>query len=267
MKKYLTIVILFNFILSWAQNTPCTPDPQYAGESANLYPAPYHERLNPNGGILDSACINKLYSFVFTAVVPDSFPTDFGTIKLDSIVIEANPLVNAPTGISVSCNPPNCKFTSGTIGCLELNGTPSSSNQVKVYDLSLKVKISLLDGLILIRDTLPSFLSDSAHYYLPLFEENSPNCNSTSYADVADSKFDCRLFPNPAYDNINIKIGGDDFFYGKLEVSDINGRVIMSDVLNDYEYNIDVSNYNPGIYILNIITDRQLIRKKFIIQK
>ncbi|MEZ4907931.1 MAG: T9SS type A sorting domain-containing protein [Saprospiraceae bacterium] len=269
MKKIFTIAILFNFILMFGQNELCTPDQQYAGEEANLYPEPYHERLNPNGGVLDSACINKYYSFVFTAVIPDSFPTNFGTLALDSIVILPNPLVNAPAGINVSCNPPNCKFDSGTLGCLELYGVPSSSNTPKVYDISILVKVSLLDGLLLINDTLPRFLSDSAHYYLPLFEENSPNCNSTSVDDEMLSKVECELFPNPVSDYLTVTLSSDNNIEGEIMISDLSGRILATkDIITGNfisEYEFSVSGFPSGVYILSVNTGNQVIKEKLII--
>ena len=269
-KIYFLFVIMF--ILSFAgfsQAPLCQPDTTYANEPANIYPAAYHERLNPDGGVLDSACINKDYKFIFTVVVPDSFETSFGNLKLDSIVISKNGVLFAPKGITYSCNPPNCKFIGGTLGCLELGGRPTADNAVKVYDLKLKVKITVWNGLIVINDTLPDFISDSAHYFLPLFEENSPNCQTSAVDEFFADKVNLVISPNPSEDMLNISFDVPETSNVRYSVLDINGKEL---ILNEKRisgtralFTEDVSNLRQGVYLFTLSIDGKKLIRKFIV--
>lgn len=273
-KVYFTLIVLlvgFSTIkaqLVLSPNELCQPDTAYAKEEGNIYPEAYHERLNPDKGTLDSACINQDYSFIFTAVVPDSFPTDIGTVKLDYIKIEENGLIDVPTGIKYKCNPPSCDFKSGTLGCLELYGKPEKSNEVKVYDLKLKIELSVVEGLIIVNDTLPTYLTDSAHYYLPLFEEGSVNCKPSSIYDI-ENDYSFSISPNPVSDKLKISISLQNGGYLKYSLVDLYGKVIRNErkLLNDntnifYE---DVKDLIPGVYFIKTEYKHKIITQKFII--
>ena len=252
----------------YGQDNICTPDTAFADKSGNIYPEAFHPRLNPDGGILDTACINHDYSYVFTVVVPDSFPSDYGNVKLDSIVIEKNGFLFGPKGLTYKCNPPNCKFDAGTLGCIELYGKPKPDNEIKVYDLEIKVKITVLDGILVINDTLPQYLSDSAHYFLPLMEENSPFCQPSGVFDM-NSLFSVELLSNPVNDYTAFEVYVPE--YGNIEISltDLQGRMLYYDIQRINEgYNLlkmDISMLKPGIYLLRTKYKGRSIVKKLVI--
>jgi hypothetical protein len=271
MKKYvfLIIIVVGFFGGSYAQVPLCKPDSSFIGKPANIYPQAFHPRLNPKGGILDSACINKDYNFVFTVVVPDSFQTSFGQVKLDSIVITKNGVIFAPKGIKYACNPPNCKFKAGALGCLELYGKPTADNVVKVYDLKLKVKITALSGIIVINDTLPDFISDSAHYYLPLFEENSPNCAISAVDEFFAQEVNLELSPNPTEGLLNISFDMPDVQKCHYSIVDITGKVLIENDKSNLDGRVmfieDVSSLKPGIYLFVLDIDSRKLIKKLVI--
>ncbi len=255
MKKIIFTILSLIFFGTYVigQDSVCTPDSSFANESSNLYPKAFHPRTNPNGGILDTACINHDYSFVFTAVVPDSFETEFGNIKLDSIVIEKNGFIFGPKGLDYRCNPPTCNFVSGTLGCIELYGKPTPDNEIKVYDLQIKVKITALDGIVIINDTLPQYITDSAHYFLPLMEEDSPYCQSLGVNDL-NRDYTIKILTNPIYDILTFESYVSD--YGEMNVSltDVQGRQLFNSKQTVRQgYNLmkmNVSSLVPGIYFL-----------------
>lgn len=265
-----TLFMILGFI-STIQAQLCVPDPAYSNKPAGIYPEPYHQRLNPNGGILDSACINKLYKFTLTVVVPDSFPTSFGNLSLDSIVITKNGVLFAPKGIGYSCNPPNCKFNGGTLGCIELKGTPTSDNAIKTYDLKLKVKITVWNGILIINDTLPTYLSDSAHYFLPLFEENSNNCNTSSTYDFDNNEISLIINPNPVAEMLNVSfdiLESSKFMYSIMDLNgnkfiensgySQNGRVYKEEYIGDLK---------NGVYLFELRLNGKRFIKKLLIQQ
>jgi len=271
---YFALIIVFisgsslfgQFIYS--PNELCTPDTSFAHENGNIYPEAYHERLNPNKGILDSACINTDYSFVFTAVVPDSFPSSLGTVKLDYIKVLENGVIDVPKGLKYSCNPPNCNFVSGTIGCLDVYGKPDASNEIKVYDLKLKIEISVAEGLIIVEDTLPAYLTDSAHYYLPLFEEGSPNCQPLSVYNV-ENDYSLSISPNPAREYMSIILNTPSTGNFDYSLVDLYGKSIYRKRKfvnnNQLTFSEDLSGLKPGVYFLKTEFKRKVITKKIIV--
>ncbi len=75
-----------------------------------------------------------------------------------------------------------------------------------------------------------------------------------------------KVYPSPSNGKINIKINQ---FVGKinLQVVDLNGRVVYSQIDNDFnaEKTIDLSDLESGIYIINIEGDQLNFNKKIII--
>jgi len=262
-KLFAIVFLVFNSFFGLSQL--CVPDTSYAHKEGNIYPEAYHARLNPNAGTLDSACINEEYSFVFTAVVPDSLPTAYGVLKLDSLVVESNGVLDIPKGIKYKCNPPNCKFDQGTLGCLELYGIPDATNEIKVYDLKLKVKISVEDGFIVVNDTLPGFLSDSAHYFLPLFPEGSPNCRPAA-ADEFYNIFSVVVAPNPVQVRLSFDVNLPENAKITYSLEDIQGRKIMSSEKWVNKKSVitidDISSLNKGIYFLKTRYKNRVITRK-----
>lgn len=265
---FIFFVLVFSFNNLYSQENLCIPDTIYAHEEGNIYPEAYHARYNPDGGILDSACINKDYSFTFTTVVPDSFATSFGLVKLDSIVVEPDGILYLPDGIKYKCNPPNCKFDSGTLGCLELYGTPIAGNEIKIYDLKIKAKITVLDGLGVIHDTLPDYLTDSAHYFLPLFEEGSPNCQPSSIYELS-SNYNILIETNPVLNRLSFSV--ETLQSGNLNyyLYTLQGKECLKGEkwINQYSENInqDISFLSTGIYLLKTTLNGVVNTKKVVI--
>lgn len=269
MKKlsFLLFALVFTAYGSYAQSELCVPDSNYIGQPAGVYPAPYHPTTNPDGGILDTACINQDYKFVFTVVVPETI--EFGGFepKLDSVVILKDGILFAPDGIGYSCNPPNCNFKANTVGCLQLEGVPNGSNDPGIYDLKLKVKITLLSGLIVITDTLPDFLSDSAHYYLPLFEETSPYCSSSSVKNTIESDLDLTISPNPASDHIIISFNAPSAGQTSYAIVDLSGRELIRQSMRSGSGRVfitdGISMLEKGLYLFVLETEAAKVIKKF----
>jgi hypothetical protein len=73
------------------------------------------------------------------------------------------------------------------------------------------------------------------------------------------------IYPNPAIDRIQIAINQQGEKVEKVVIYDINGREILNKTFNEYLINIDVSNYNNGVYVVSV-TGRNgaVFNKKFI---
>lgn len=75
---------------------------------------------------------------------------------------------------------------------------------------------------------------------------------------------DIDVYPNPAKGQINISIPGKTF---TCSLFDVQGRNIIpsNSLLHDY-ITLNTEGISKGMYLLNIITDKQLISKRIIIE-
>lgn len=164
MKKVLPILITMMLAtVSFAQN--CVRDSSILQSGALLSP-PYWDTLNKRYELAD-ACINHPYNQSITVNVPLAFQN----IPLSSVTIAtAGAVSNLPTGMTYSCDPPNCVFAAGSLGCIRMFGTPTAANTAPdTLDLGLTVTVNtLLGGIPLI---FPSQLPGNNHYYLALKNE------------------------------------------------------------------------------------------------
>lgn len=79
---------------------------------------------------------------------------------------------------------------------------------------------------------------------------------------VNDLDSNISIYPNPSSGVFNIKV---DNTY-KLKIMDITGKVIYNEQLNNSVNNIDISNNEPGTYIINLSTKDKSINYKVIIE-
>ena len=70
------------------------------------------------------------------------------------------------------------------------------------------------------------------------------------------------LFPNPSSSIINFEL--QDVILSKITIFDINNRIIDTKFSFTNQNNIDINNFQNGIYILQISTDKGIINKKII---
>jgi hypothetical protein len=77
------------------------------------------------------------------------------------------------------------------------------------------------------------------------------------------------IYPNPAQNYFNLVTGNEISGKLKINISDITGKIIRSEIINimDSEIEINISELASGIYNLSIFTDKGIITKKLIIKK
>ena len=71
------------------------------------------------------------------------------------------------------------------------------------------------------------------------------------------------LFPNPATDRLYIVAGT---IMDKIVLSDISGRQLKAWLPENREFDLDISGYSPGIYLIGIFTDHDVVYRKLQIQ-
>lgn len=90
-------------------------------------------------------------------------------------------------------------------------------------------------------------------------------CEELSLEDF--DKRSVRVYPNPTDDILNIEELSGRLGNANLKLYDLNGRLLMNKALNFNQLQqIDVSGYQPGVYVLKIENSAVNISKKLIIQ-
>ena len=84
--------------------------------------------------------------------------------------------------------------------------------------------------------------------------------------DEVVSKLDCKIFPNPAHDYLNICTGTESSVV--MTISDMQGREMKSEIINKSAL-VSLEGINPGVYIVVLTDSRSQTRyyHKLIIQK
>lgn len=196
-KALLLLFFVASTLASFAQT--CMRDSSLLQTGELLSPA-YWDTVTMEYNLMD-ACINHPYNQAVTVNVP----TSFSNIPLTSVTIATTGAVsNLPVGLTYSCDPPNCVFNAGTLGCIRLYGTPTTANLVvpDTFDLGITTTVNTLLGPIPL--IFPGQLPGNNHYYLALkneqclvgtFDQNSslgyvkmaPNPFSTEATIIAES--------------------------------------------------------------------------------
>ena len=72
------------------------------------------------------------------------------------------------------------------------------------------------------------------------------------------------IYPNPTHDRINIELNGN---FISLTIFSKNGEQVyyMSNLSNSQRLTVDVSSYNPGIYVIQLMNDIDVICRRVII--
>ncbi|MGY8989291.1 MAG: T9SS type A sorting domain-containing protein, partial [Flavobacteriales bacterium] len=83
-----------------------------------------------------------------------------------------------------------------------------------------------------------------------------------SVNDVVD--YSTNIFPNPAKNNITIE--NSNFVINSVKLYNIAGQLIKSEYVNSMKTNLNVSDLNKGIYILEIQSKETSIKRKLIVE-
>lgn len=166
MKKTLPFLFALMCTLPISAQAPdCVRDSSIIATGALLSPAPYTDDA-PNYNLAD-ACINQFY----TQSVTVNVPTSFQGIPITTVSLATTGAVsNLPIGVTYACDPPNCVFDAGSLGCIVLYGTPTSANAAPdTLDLGITATVNTPFGGLPVQ--FPGQLAPGSHYYLRLYEE------------------------------------------------------------------------------------------------
>ncbi|MDB4180891.1 CotH kinase family protein [Flavobacteriaceae bacterium] len=115
--------------------------------------------------------------------------------------------------------------------------------------------------------------ADGDGFFLKLVSLDSDNSLAASWVaqeDIAgnlavnsiQSKTFVSLSPNPVSDILKLKIAKGNI--SNIKIWSVNGQLYDSYTLNNQQFEIDLSNYETGLYILQIQTNNELVYKKII---
>ncbi|MBL7827337.1 MAG: T9SS type A sorting domain-containing protein [Saprospiraceae bacterium] len=203
MKKTLLLLVLMAASKASFGQQLCVRDSSVLQTGALLAP-PFWDTITMLYALND-ACITHPYNQSVTVNVP----TSFQNIPMTNVTIATTGAVsNLPVGLTYSCDPPNCVFNAGTLGCIRIYGTPTSANVAPdTFDLGITVTINLLLGSVPL--VFPGQLPGNNHYYLAL---KDAQCLVGAYDQHVDLAY-IKTSPNPFSGETTISVetieGGD----------------------------------------------------------
>jgi hypothetical protein len=261
-KTLLTLLLATSTLGAFLSAQNCVRDSSLITTGALLSPAPYTDPA-PNYN-LATACVNTPYVQSVTVNVP----TSFSGFPITNVTIAATGAVtNLPAGINYTCNPPNCVFLAGTLGCILLTGTPTGTTPAP-DTLDLGINATVNTPLAPIPVSFPGQLAPGSHYYLKYYTQ----AGCTSSAEELPGQI-ARVYntPNPFGQqttiNVEALVNGDFFF----QVFDLLGRSVYEESLRlntgANQFTFDAGQLPNGAYFYAISNPQGKIMRKMIVQR
>ncbi|MBU6341790.1 MAG: T9SS type A sorting domain-containing protein [Bacteroidetes bacterium] len=209
-------------------------------------PLPY-TATNPKY-LLKVACINQPYNQSVTIKVPPTFVFQGITLAITSASLATTGAVTGlPTGLTYSCDPPNCVFNANTLGCVLIYGTPSNPAQAPdTLDLSIKAKVNTSFGPLDI--TFPGPIAPG-NYYLIL--KTAAGCMSA--AEEANNPFySLKNTPNPFSGQTTFHVMSDKSGEFQFQVFNMLGKLVSSQNIQllegENQFTYDAASLANGAY-------------------
>ena len=90
--------------------------------------------------------------------------------------------------------------------------------------------------------------------------KNKCTCSSSPVVSAVELEKKAAIFPNPASSSIRVFL---EESFSDWEITDLNGRIIKSGSDNATDFEINISDLQPGLYYLNLISNDIRVHKKF----
>lgn len=87
------------------------------------------------------------------------------------------------------------------------------------------------------------------------------NSNAVTEAELAN----VNIYPNPSHNYLNIELTNRESDLIRMDVLDINGKLILSNTFKSAYYKLDVSNMTAGTYLIRLKSDDATYYKKVVI--
>ncbi len=89
---------------------------------------------------------------------------------------------------------------------------------------------------------------------------------ATSVKKLVNDNFKVNFYPNPAQNELNVDLGNA-VGTSKVSLLQIEGKTIISKIVNESKFNFDISNIPNGIYFITVQNDLGFFQKKVAIVK
>lgn len=271
--KQLLLLFVISLITIELTAQACVPNEIYRDSAVGVYPKPYDEITNPDGGITESACINAPYEFVFTFKIPATININGFDLQLDSITIAENGAVGGlPIGMDYACNPGDCVFAPiDTLACMVIGGTATSANSPGIYPLTITTKIYTSLGSFDI--TFPTTIIPGAdgEYNLVLEAEGTPTCFVVGTNDYLTKNISIYNSPNPFGSTTNIEISSKVEETLQFRVFDMLGNLVHDQKVAIFQgtnyVEFDGTSLSNGIYTYTFSNKNAVIAQKMVISR
>jgi len=86
--------------------------------------------------------------------------------------------------------------------------------------------------------------------------------NVTGINDMEAISLNVAVYPNPTPDFLELRIDERDFDYktGSYRIADMNGKVLISEKINDFQTRISMEKFPKGIYLLEVMTKNNTVK-------
>lgn len=247
MKTVLLLVFASLLVVSTAMAQECQPDATLPDDELGVFPMPYDETENPEGGITDTACVGAPYNFVLTTVVGEVFRLNNNELDLDSLTIKRNGAVDGlPKGVDYACNPPNCSFKKESKGCIVLYGMPEAGTEGS-HKLKISGKLYVNGSPIGLNLNFPNQSIAPGDYTVVVGKGEEAPCNKSSI-DGHYIERGVSIYPNPIAESTIIS----SVEPIRIDVYSALGELMLSK--NQVEYHeLDTREWPSGIYYLHAL--------------
>ncbi|TAL59145.1 MAG: T9SS type A sorting domain-containing protein [Bacteroidetes bacterium] len=229
----------------------CTPNPIYT-DNGN-WPK-----------ILDVAWVDSNYTMVVTHVVPLDTTVMISGIPVD-VVVDSVKIINftgLPVGYNYTCNPNNCAFMGGTIGCTTVSGTTNNQALVGIHPLQIFTKT--YSHLWLFGTVNAPQLDTVKSYYLEI-----KSASTTGIYNISTGA-DLKLYPNPSQGFFTASVFLKETNNAVVKIYNTLGEIVNNESIrvtnNTLTHLVDLSDSNPGIYFMEISTSKETIRQKVLLK-
>lgn len=268
MKRILLLfsVSLLSVSTSFSQ---CTPDFVYTSLGIpGVYPPPVQIPDVPVPTGIAEGNVGSNYNQTITVIVLQDTTLDVASflpsaavsaMNLAGISTVMNVGVNhitfdiqgLPNGLSYQCDNSNCEYSSGSDGCIKLNGNPISLGTFPVdVNMTINIQIPTIAGILPSMDVdIPSFTAVT--YDLVI---NGPT-SLQSFSSFSE------IYPNPTKNNITIKTDSPK----QIKIYNPLGMLILSKEIDDI-YFYDTSKLKRGVYLIELSDRNSIENHKLLLQ-
>lgn len=234
MKQLILPLLLLFGIFADLQAQECAPDLEGIPDTASgVFPLPFIADERPDGGIADTAFLNKPFDYTFTIrFTSDTLTVGVVTGAIQRVALNPTGAVTYDpplTDFSYVCDPPNCTFEADSVGCVKIFGTVTNPDEVGRHELKLAANVTFtVSGVpITLPLTFPNeqIAEVGGNYYLFVKLHSG-----TFGAYVPDIEVNNR--PNPFSEFTQIRITSREVGDFELRVMDMLGQVVRRQRLN-----------------------------------